>query len=123
MELLEFYKKNNVDLFINVSETEGIPVSIIEASSFGVVVIGTLVGGVGEILEEGENGFLVNQSCTPQEVANAITRFYDMPDAQKSHMRAKAIIIWQQKYSAENNYTDFLTSLMNLGSAEEVNLN
>ena len=122
MELLDFYKKNNVDLFINVSETEGIPVSIIEASSFGIIVIGTLVGGVGEILKEGENGFLLSPSCLPQDVANAIIKFYGTPETEKSRIRANAISIWQQKYSAQKNYTDFLNSVMSLSSAKPVKL-
>ena len=120
-ELLGFYKNNKVDLFINVSETEGIPVSIIEASSFGVIVIGTLVGGVGEILEEGENGFLLNQSCSAQEVAQAIIKFHNITDSEKKRIRANAISIWQQKYSAEKNYRAFLSSVMGLGSAHPVN--
>jgi len=119
-ELLDFYKKNKVDLFINVSETEGIPVSIIEAGSFGVVAIGTLVGGVGEILEEGENGFLLSQDCTPRDVANAIIRFYNLNETQKQQIRNKAILIWRDKYSAEKNYADFLDSVMHLGLTEPV---
>lgn len=113
-EMLQFYKNNNVDLFINVSETEGIPVSIIEASSFGVPVIGTLVGGVGEILEEGENGFLLNQSCSAREVAALIKKFYQIDEEEKKRIRANAITIWQQKYSAQKNYADFLDSITHL---------
>ena len=122
-ELLRFYKNNKVDLFINVSETEGIPVSIIEASSFGVVVIGTLVGGVGEILEEGENGFLLNESCSAQDVANAITKFYNLAEPEKDRIRVKAISIWEQRYSAEKNYKEFLDSVMQLGLTEPVKVN
>ena len=119
-ELLQFYKNNKVDLFINVSESEGIPVSIIEASSFGVAVIGTLVGGVGEILEEGKNGFLLKQSCSPREVADAITKFYMLDEEKKKKIRENAVLIWAQKYSAEKNYKAFLDSVLNLGSTKPV---
>ncbi len=121
-ELLQFYKNNNIDLFINVSETEGIPVSIIEASSFGVTVIGTLVGGVGEILEEGENGFLLKPNCNPADIAKAIVAFYSMEDSMKNNLRAKAISIWSEKYSAKNNYNDFIGSVISLKSGRTVNV-
>ena len=51
-KVIEFYQKNHVDLFINLSETEGIPVSIMEAISFNIPVIATNVGGVSEIVNQ-----------------------------------------------------------------------
>ena len=111
-EILQFYKENKVDLFINVSETEGIPVSIIEANSFGIAVIGTLVGGVGEILQEGENGFLLKQSCLPRDVADSIVKFYRLDEREKQRIRESAVLIWEQNYSAERNYRDFLDSVL-----------
>ena len=35
-DILDYYANNYVDLFINVSESEGIPVSIMEATSAGI---------------------------------------------------------------------------------------
>ena len=119
-QLLQFYKSTKVDLFINVSETEGIPVSIIEAGSFGIAVIGTLVGGVGEILEEGENGFLLKQSCSAREVADAIVRFYKLGEEEKKRIRDNAVLIWKEKYSAEKNYQEFLNSVLSLRSPDKV---
>ena len=114
-DLLTFYKNNKVDLFINVSETEGIPVSIIEAGSFGIAVIGTRVGGVGEILEEGKNGFLLKQTCLASEVADAVVRFYRLSEEEKRKIRENAVSIWNQKYSAEKNYTAFIGEILSLG--------
>jgi glycosyltransferase involved in cell wall biosynthesis len=122
-QMLSFYKNNKVDLFINVSETEGIPVSIIEATSFGVPVIGTRVGGVGEILQEGENGFLLKQSCSAQEIANTIKKFYVLDEAAKKRIRENAVLIWEENYSADKNYQNFLNSVLDLGSAKPVKSN
>ena len=47
-QIIEFYKTNSVDLFLNVSSREGIPVSIMEALSFGIPVFATNVGGTSE---------------------------------------------------------------------------
>ena len=56
--LLDFYDFNKVDLFINTSSTEGIPVSIMEAQSFGIPVIATDTGAVKEIVVEGTGSLL-----------------------------------------------------------------
>jgi glycosyltransferase involved in cell wall biosynthesis len=49
------------DLFILPSNYEGLPMSILEALSYGVPVVASRVGGVGEILNE-ENGFAVENT-------------------------------------------------------------
>lgn len=51
-EVMEAYRTYKPWVFINVSETEGIPVSIMEALSFGIPVIATDVGGTAEIVDE-----------------------------------------------------------------------
>ena len=38
-EILKFYAENYIDIFINLSTTEGLPVSIMEAMSYGIPVI------------------------------------------------------------------------------------
>src|SRR5690606_35919751 len=44
-KIYDFYRYNPVDLFINLSSSEGIPVSIMEAISCGIPVVATNVGG------------------------------------------------------------------------------
>jgi glycosyltransferase involved in cell wall biosynthesis len=46
------------DMFILPSYFEGLPVSILEAMSFGKPVIATNVGGIPSIVKEGHNGWL-----------------------------------------------------------------
>ena len=53
-EVIENYRRHHYDLFINVSESEGIPQAIMEAISFGIPVIATNVGGNKEIVINGE---------------------------------------------------------------------
>lgn len=48
------------DIIILSSEREGMPNAIIEAMGIGRIVIGTNVGGIPEIIKNGENGFLVS---------------------------------------------------------------
>lgn len=49
----------DADIFALCSNYEGLPISIIEAMRAGLPVVATDVGGVGELVEDGHNGFLV----------------------------------------------------------------
>src|SRR5690606_4461585 len=58
-DLFHIYENNHVDCFVNVRESEGIPVSIMEAMSYGIPVIATDVGASREIVNN-RNGFLLD---------------------------------------------------------------
>src|ERR1043165_1646419 len=57
-EVLEHYRAHSINLFILVSEMEGLPMSLIEAASFGIPLMGTAVDGIPEIVNE-QTGMLV----------------------------------------------------------------
>jgi glycosyltransferase involved in cell wall biosynthesis len=50
---------NAADLFLYPSLCEGSPVSIMEALSCGTPVVATKTGGIPDMIEEGENGMLI----------------------------------------------------------------
>ncbi len=60
-----------MDVFLLTSQTEGLPNVIIEAQGFGVPAISTDVGGVGEVIEHGKSGLVVDSSDA-REIAKAI---------------------------------------------------
>lgn len=49
---------NHADVYVMSSNTEGLPLSVLEAMSCGLPVITTRAGGVVDIVKDGENGFL-----------------------------------------------------------------
>jgi glycosyltransferase involved in cell wall biosynthesis len=49
------------DIVVLTSDSEGTPVSLIEAQASGVPVVGTAVGGVGTVVEDGKTGFVVDR--------------------------------------------------------------
>ncbi|HQS85064.1 MAG TPA: glycosyltransferase, partial [Alphaproteobacteria bacterium] len=69
-ELNDYYNRNPVDLFINVSKSEGTPVSIMEAISFGIPVMATSVGGNKEIVVDSRTGILIGEDPTPAFIAD-----------------------------------------------------
>ena len=59
------------DLFVNVSTTEGVPVSIMEAYSCGVPALATDVGGSHEIVNH-QNGKLIPANITSQQLTEEL---------------------------------------------------
>jgi glycosyltransferase involved in cell wall biosynthesis len=109
-ELHRFYASHQVDLFINVSETEGIPVSIMEALSYSIPIIAPNVGGIKEIVNE-QNGRLLSSSASPREVADAILYFMNLPPQRMKEYRDNAFRFWSENFNAENNFSAFVNIL------------
>lgn len=96
---------------INVSQYEGIPVSMMEAMSYGIPCIGTNVGGVSEIIEDGYNGYLLSPNPDSKEITNTLKKIMSLTPAQSLEMRIAAFNTWKSKFCAEKNYTAFAKSI------------
>ncbi|MEG1497600.1 MAG: glycosyltransferase, partial [Clostridiales bacterium] len=95
-------------------ESEGIPVSIMEAISFGIPVIATDVGGVNEIVYNDQNGILLDKDFSDNQLIEAINKFAFMPNDEYLKYRDNARNIWEKNYDAEKNYTEFLNEISRL---------
>lgn len=112
VEIFDLYATENFLCLVNVSESEGLPVSIMEAQSFGIPVIATAVGGTPEIVNE-ENGFLLPADPTPDEIASAI---HDVV-INKEKWEKKRVLSrknWEEKFDAEKNYLAFSHELLSI---------
>lgn len=69
---------NTIKLLVVPSYSEGLPNIIIEAMACGTVVLANPVGGIPDIIKQGENGFLL-RSNNPKEIAQKIIELIDRP--------------------------------------------
>lgn len=109
----QFYQNQRVDLFINLSTTEGVPVSIMEAYSHGVPAIATNVGGTSEIVNN-ENGYLLDSNPSTGEVVEAISDFYNLKTSSKIVKSKLAYNTWNEEYNAKRNYSKFADDILSL---------
>lgn len=110
-EVMKFYKNQHIDVFINVSESEGVPVSIMEALSFGIPIVATDVGGTHEIVIDKYNGILLNKNFKSGELLDSISFIVD-----DNKYRRNAIKVWNKMCSAKVNYKEFYEKLLQKGS-------
>jgi colanic acid/amylovoran biosynthesis glycosyltransferase len=112
-EILDFYAENYVDLFVNLSESEGIPVSIMEALSAGIPVLATDVGGTSEAVNE-EVGFLLHKDFCMDDAVDIVERYFSLPMDNQLAYRERAYCFWMENYEAEKNYKEFIDDLIGL---------
>ena len=86
---------NKSDVFVLPSYTEGLPISILEAMSYGKAIIATDVGGVSEIVKENENGILIEPGNLHQ-MKQSINRMLDNKDLVKRFGEVSELSV--QKY-------------------------
>lgn len=86
-----------VDLVVLPSRSEGLPNVVLEALTCSLPVIATGVGGVREIIEQGQGGLIVH-SESPIELADAIDRVVGDPTLAAAIARAGHEVV-QARYS------------------------
>ena len=103
-----FMDEHPVDGFINVSESEGIPVSMMEALAVGVPIIGTNVGGVSEIVTP-ETGILLDKEFGPIDFIKAADRLFEWKNAEK---RGAIKDFFTATFEQDSNYVRFVNELL-----------
>lgn len=104
-----FYENNPVDLFVNTSEKEGTPVSIMEAISYGIPILATAFGGNKEVVSKGA-GFLLPINPNPFDFDKIMIEFLNS-DIDK--LRLDSLNVWNQNYNSDVNYKRFCLQLLN----------
>ena len=108
-QVLAYYENNPVDLFLNLSETEGLPVSIMEALAAGIPVMATDVGGTAELVDE-TIGALLPKDITPEILTHMLQAYLASP-ARWPAYSAAALRRWDEVAHAEKNFGAFIAFL------------
>jgi len=105
--IMEYYNSHDISAFVNVSSSEGIPVSVMEAASFGIPIIATDVGGTAEAVINGTNGFLLPADLNPDVLFAKLLFLKELPEAEYTRLCENSRKIWAEKFNAQQNYKNF----------------
>ncbi len=99
-----------IDAFVLPSHTEGLPRVILEAQASGVPVVATHVGGVPEIVDDGETGLLVDPKC-PSQLATSIDKLAGSPElCVRLARNGRAMVVdsyrWETLYERYERYLE-----------------
>jgi len=97
LDVAPFYSA--ADVFIMSSESEGLPMSLLEAFSLGLPAIVTDVGGMAEVVRLAKAGITVSVN-DPSEMAAAILRLA-ASDAEREYFSANALETFHARFNLQ----------------------
>ncbi len=113
-ETMQFLCSPNITAFMNTSLTEGVPVSIMEAIGNSLPVLCTDVGGSGELIQDGVNGWLLDVSMGPEQIADRIAAIDALSSEEFETLSKEARLTWSQLCVPDRNYSMFVNTLRNI---------
>lgn len=115
-DVLDFLRKEQIDLFINASKSEGIPVSIMEAMAHGIPAIAPNIGGIADLVNK-DNGYLMPTVCDELDFIKGINYIVDNKDKIDFTLNAYN---WVKRYfNSEINYPLFINELEAIAKINE----
>ena len=93
----------NPHFLLNASTFEGIPVSMMEACSLGIPIVGPNVCGVPEIIEHRRNGYLFSPT-SPEELLSIFHEIENLEESEYQDLRVNALNMQRQRFNADTNY-------------------
>ena len=96
---------HDADIFTLPSIYEGNPMTIIEAMGTGLPIVASRVGGIPDMICDGESGLLVEPE--PQSICDGLARM--MEDAAMRRHLGESAKAQSQRFSAEQMARDYIT--------------
>lgn len=106
-EIIHYYTNNFVNVFVSASESEGLPVTMMEAQSFGIPIVSFNVGGVSEIVLDGMTGFLIDNVNDFDGFALAIKKSLEKDVFNRDYIRK----YYENNFNSSINYDQFATEI------------
>lgn len=110
-DIFKWYANHPVSCFINLSDSEGVPVAIMEAMCMGIPVIATDVGGSREIIRDSQNGYLVGKDAPVGRIKELAENILVMDELAYQILCSNSYRIWEELADAKKLYTDFYKQL------------
>lgn len=110
-DVCKFYENHEIDVFVNSSKTEGVPVSIMEAMSYSIPIIAPNIGGIEDMLENGYNGIMLKKDFAINELCEA---FINIDFFKNQKTRLNSYEKFKNHYDADKNYMEFIKKLIKL---------
>jgi glycosyltransferase involved in cell wall biosynthesis len=99
-------------LFVLPSVEEGVPAVLREAMACGTIVLSTPVGGIPDIVNEGQTGFVLTDN-NPQAIAKKIVEVLKRPDLDKIALNSRSLVKAQSSLEASIRNWKAILSMMN----------
>lgn len=103
-EVRSFYGTNNVQVFVNCSLSEGVPVSIMEALTCGIPCVATNAGGTSEIVNDQVNGYILPTDLSAVDLADALQQVASLSASDYATMAQAARQTWAELICAPVQY-------------------
>ncbi len=116
-DIQRYYATTSINLFVNCSDTEGTPVSVMEAMSYGIPAIARNVGGNGEAVSD-DCGMLIPSAASAELLESAIENFYDMDKDSYFAKRQAARQKIEREFNAGVTYKEYIEKISRLTHEE-----
>ncbi len=107
--LIDEILKTKPHIMINLSLSEGVPVSIMEAMSLGVPAVATDVGATAELISQ-NTGALINLSIQDEEILDKVLKI--ITDYEEFSLKGLELV--SSFYNADKNYQNFAKHLRDM---------
>ena len=97
---------NTLDIFVLASLTEGLGVALLEAACAGRPIVATSVGGIPEIIKDGETGLLVPPADS-RSLAEKLAHLIEHPE-QGRRLGANASAFVRERFSVERMLESYI---------------
>lgn len=103
----------NCDVFCLSSIYEGLPITLLESISLGVISVCTPVGGIPDVIQDMKTGILA-KDCTSECYKEALHRFFNLDSEQRIEIKNAAQQLFKSKFTMSqtaNAYINLYTTV------------
>lgn len=112
VQVREFLQSESIDAFVNMSKSEGVPVSIMEAMSAGIPVIAPKIYGIPELIDDA-CGILFEPSQGTEALRTALKHFCLLTEDERNGMGKAGYLRWRDKFCLEDNLLELFKNAIN----------